>query len=103
MLGDMRLDKYRGDIRVEPYGKQHRGKLNGVLAEHARLVGDGEGVQVDNAMKHVVVMLPRDPIAESAQIVAQVNVASGLDARKYASHGATLVQVAQRAQDISAL
>ena len=66
MFRDMRLDKNRGDIRVEPYGKEHRGKLNGVFTEHTRLVGDGEGMQVDNAMENVIVMLPRDPVAESA-------------------------------------
>jgi hypothetical protein len=59
-------------------------------------------MQVDNAMEHVVVMLPGYPVAESAQIVAQVYIASRLNARKYASHGATLVQGRQRAQDISA-
>jgi hypothetical protein len=99
----MGLNKNRCDLWVKPHSKQHGGKLNRVLAKYAWLVSDGERVQVDNAVEHVVIMLSRNPIAESAEVVAQMNVAGWLNARKYASHGATLVQAAQRAQDISAL
>jgi hypothetical protein len=94
------LNKHRGDLWVKTNSKQHGGEFNCVFSKQARLVGNGEGMQVDNAVEHVVVMLSRNPIAESAEVVAQMNVASWLNARKYASHGATLVQAAQRAQDI---
>jgi hypothetical protein len=96
------LNKHCGDLWVETNRKQHGGKFNCVFTKHARLVSNGEGMQVDNAVEHVVGMLTRNPIAESAEVVAQMNVAGWLNARKYASHGATLVQAAQRAQDISA-
>jgi hypothetical protein len=59
-------------------------------------------VQVDDAVENVVGMLSRNPIAESAEVVAQMNIASWLNAGKYASHDVTLVQSRQRAQDISA-
>ena len=58
MLGDMGLNKNRCDLWVKPHSKQHGGKFNRVLAKYAWLVGDGERVQVDNAVENVVGMLP---------------------------------------------
>jgi len=62
------------------------------LSEDARGIGDGECVQVDDAVKDVVVVLTRDPIAQCTQIIAEMDFASRLDAGKDSGHATTLVQ-----------
>ncbi len=64
------------------------------MSEDARGIGDGQCMQVDDAVKDVVVVLTRDPIAECTQIIAEVDFTSRLDTRKDSGHATTLVQTA---------
>jgi hypothetical protein len=59
----MTLNENCGDLRIEPYRKQYCRQLERLLAEHSWSIGDCERVQVDDAVKNVVCVLTRDPIA----------------------------------------
>ncbi len=52
----------------------------------------GEAVEVDDAVQRLVgggrVLLRRHPVLHRAQVVAQMDLAGGLDAREHARHGA---------------
>ena len=78
----MTLGEHRGDVGVEADGEQHRSGLERGCANDVRLVGDGQCVQVDDAVECVAVMLPGYPLAERPQVVAEVEVAGWLDARQ---------------------
>ncbi len=58
------------------------------LADHARRLGDGERVQVDDAVERVAEVLVVGPVPQRTQVVAEVDVTGRLDAREHAGHGA---------------
>jgi hypothetical protein len=47
-------------------------------------------MQVDNAMKGVAFVLANDPIAQSPEIIAQMDDSGGLDTRQDARHGSRI-------------
>jgi hypothetical protein len=51
------LHKHGCDIRVEPNSKQHGGKIEGLLTDDAWGVCDCEGVEVNDSVKDVSVVL----------------------------------------------
>ena len=51
-----------GNLRVEADGKKDRGQVQGALAEDSWLVRHGEGMEVDDAVVHVSLMLTSDPV-----------------------------------------
>ena len=57
-----------------------------VLAQVGRLLPQGDGVQVDHAEDAIVVLLHPDPVPHGAQVVAEVELVSWLDAGKNAIH-----------------
>jgi len=87
---DMALHKNRRNIRIQTDGEQHRCQLQSIRADQARLFSDRQRMQVDDAVKNVGFVLAVDPISQGSQIVAKVNLASGLNARQNASHATTL-------------
>ena len=55
----------------------------------AQLVGilrQGQRVQIDDAEDALEVVLQRDPVADRAEIIAEMQIAGGLDAGKNAVH-----------------
>jgi hypothetical protein len=91
---DVALNKHSRNFGVKTHGEEHGGQLNGGLTQDSGLLGNGEGMEVDNAVENIAVVLARDPIDQSAQMVAKVDRTSGLDARKDAGHAETLVPTA---------
>ena len=87
MLGDVALHEHRGDVGIEADGEQDRRQLDGALADDAGFLGDGQGVEVDDAVEHVVLVLPGDPVAQRSEVAAEVGVAGGLDAGQDSGHG----------------
>lgn len=85
------LDKDSRDIGVKANSKEHGGELNCLLAKNSGGLGHGESVEINNAMKDIAVVLPRDPVDERAQMVAQVDRTGGLDAGKNTWHAQTLL------------
>ena len=87
VLGHVALHEHRGDVGIEADREQHRRQLDRGLADHAGLLGDGQRVQVDDAVERVALVLAVDPVAQRPQVVAEVDVTGGLDARQHAGHG----------------
>lgn len=59
----MGLHEDRGDVRVESDGKEDRRQVQRAFTEYVGLVGDGKGMEVDDAVVHVRFVLARHPIA----------------------------------------
>jgi hypothetical protein len=82
------LHEHGRHIGVEADGEQHRRQPHGRIADDARFLCHGQGVQVDDSMKRIGIVLAVHPIAQCPQIVAEMDFAGGLDARQDAGHGA---------------
>ena len=88
VLDDVALHEDRGDVGIEADRVHHRRQAQRVVADHARRLGDGERVQVDDAVERVAVVLVVGPVPQRPQVVAEVDVAGRLDAREHAGHAA---------------
>ena len=67
-------------LRIEARREQDRGEVERLLAEVVGVVVDRDRVQVDDAEEALAALLRRRVLAESADQVAEVLVARGLDA-----------------------
>ena len=70
----------RAAIGVEAGGEQVEGGVEGAAAAARPGRFQGQGVQVDDAVEGVVVVLVGHPLANRAEVVAEVEVPAGLDA-----------------------
>ena len=86
MLVHVALDEDGADLGVEPGREEPRRRLERASPQQRRIVLEGEGVQVDDAEEGVVVVLVRHPLAEGAEVVADVRRAGRLDAREDPLH-----------------
>ena len=86
VLGHVALDEQRATRRVDPDREQPGGKVERPVCKGRRIVLDRKCVKVDDAVEGVVDVLVRDPVAQSAQIIAQMDVPRGLHARKNPAH-----------------
>ena len=75
------------DLGVEAGRDQDLRELEDLGPQLGRVLRDREGVQVDDAVDRVVVVLLRDPAPHRTQVVAEVDIAGGLDAGEHAGHG----------------
>lgn len=82
----MTLHENGGHVGVESDGEEHGRQFDGLIAEDMGRLGDGERMQVDDAVVHVALVLTADPIDERTQIVAQMDGAGRLDAGEDAWH-----------------
>ena len=89
VLGDVALDEERADLRVEAGGEQVDRGLHRARPEHGRVDLERQGVEVDDAVERVVVVLVGHPLADGAQVVPQMEITGRLHARKDPGHGAT--------------
>ena len=80
MLRKVALYEYGCHIGVETDGKKHRGQRQCLVAEHSGAFGHGECMQVDDAVKHIILVLARNPVAQCTEEVAKMDMAGGLDA-----------------------
>ena len=64
MFRHVTLDEDRGDVWVEPDGKQDGAEFKCVGSQNSGFVGDGKRVKVDNSMENVVSALAFDPLLE---------------------------------------
>ena len=88
VLHDVALHEHRGDIGIEPDGEQHGRQPHRGLTDHTRLLGDRQGMKIDDPVERVGVVLPGHPVAQGPQVVAEMYFSGGLDARQHAGHGA---------------
>ena len=75
-------------VRVDAGRQQHRRHLARLLRKLLWVLPLGDRVQVDHAVDALVAVLQRDPVADCAEIVAQMGDAGRLDAGEHAFHGA---------------
>ena len=90
MLGDVGLAEEDAAIRVEPGGEQDRHRVVHPFAKLGRILGDGERVEVDDAVDRLAAVLPLDVLADRPDVVAEVLAPRGLDAAEdpfLAGHG----------------
>ena len=79
MLGHMALHEDGGHFGVETDREERRSQFEGARAQNAGAIGHGEGMQVDDATKSIAFMLANDPIAQGAEVIAQMDDTGGLD------------------------
>ena len=70
VLVDVALDEQDATRRVKPGRKQQGGHRQSGLGQLFRVAGDGQGMQVDDAVKGVVAVLEINPPAQCPQVVA---------------------------------
>ena len=70
-----------------PAASRSRAVVEGPAAQLGRVDLQGQGVEVDDAVEGVVVVLVGHPVANGAQVVPQMEVAAGLDAGEDSGHG----------------
>ena len=77
----MALDEGNALLWVNAAGKHQRIGGQGVVFQLLRVLTDGDGVLVDNAVCAIIFVLKQSPVFNSAQVVAQGESAAGrLDA-----------------------
>jgi hypothetical protein len=72
MGGHVRLDEEGGALDVDAGGEVLRGGAPGAPLQGFRVLGHGDGVQVDHAVDGIVLILEGDPVHERAEVVAEV-------------------------------
>ena len=81
VLAHVGLAEEDAALGVEAGGEQDRGRVVEALAQLGRVVGDGDRVQVDDAVdRRVAAVLALDVLADRADVVAEVLAAGRLDA-----------------------
>ncbi len=83
MLRHLALQVEQRPIRIDAHREQDLGRIEPVFVQLPRVTRNGERVQVDDAVDRLVLVLQRDPVAEGAEIVADVHVPGGLNAREH--------------------
>ena len=91
MAADRRLIEYNAVCGIDPRCNVCCGYFSSRLPQRGWVLRNRDRVQIDDAKDAVVVVLHSHPIADSAQIVAQVQVTRGLNSTEYA--------IGRRAQD----
>src|SRR5204862_328491 len=89
MLRHVRLHEHDRPLRVEPGGEQPDRHVDRALRQGRGVVGLRDGVQVNHAEETVVLVLQANPVLDRAEIVADVQLARGLDTGEDARHGLT--------------
>ena len=74
-------------LGVDPRAHQHHGVMEAQVAQPGRVVGHGERVEVDDGKEAVGLVLARHPVPERAEVVPELRVPRGLDARQHSGHG----------------
>src|SRR5205085_948543 len=90
MGADRALIEDDAALGVDPGGDIGGCDLAGRLAQFVGVLRQGQRVQIDDAEDAFVIVLQRDPVADRAEIVAEMQIAGRLDARKNSVHGASI-------------
>ena len=85
VLGHGRLHEQRRAVGIDAAGQHVDRHLAHPPRHLGRLVGLRDGVVVDDAIEAAVLVLQLDPGADGAQVVAEVQLARGLDPEKTVS------------------
>src|SRR2546422_1652455 len=99
----MRLDEHNRAFGIEARRVQSDGHVDGPLGEARRVVGLRDGVQVHDREQAIMLVLQLDPVLDGAEVVADVQLARGLDAGKDACHGVTTYDCGARPRKVREL
>ena len=91
MAGDLALVEDDVLLRVDAGGDEGRRHLARVLGQLGRVLEHGDGVQIDHAIKALVLGLERHEFGDGAEIIAEMEVARRLHAREDAGLGLGLL------------
>jgi hypothetical protein len=83
VLGHLTLHVDERPGRVEPNGQEDLGGFEALSVQVRRCDRHGDGVQVDDAIDGLVLVLEPYPVSERPEIVADVHVARRLDAGEH--------------------
>jgi hypothetical protein len=79
---NIRLHKNRRHVGIDADGDIDARQFTCLGRQDFRILREGDGVQVHDAEKTLVIVLQRDPVAQRAQVISQMNVTRGLGATK---------------------
>ncbi len=82
MLGDVGLHEQHALLGIDAGGQEAHGHVQGAGGQLVHLVRLGDGVIVHDADEALVLILERHPVLDGAQVVAEVQLARGLDTGK---------------------
>ena len=91
MAGDLALVEDDVLLRVDAGGDEGGRHLARVLGQLGRVLEHGDGVQIDHAIKALVLGLERHEFGDGAEIIAEMEVARRLHAREDAGLGLGLL------------
>ena len=77
VLRHVALDEQGADLGIQTERQQSRRRVEGAGAQHRRLDVQRQGVQVDQAVERVVLVLERHPVAEGTEVAAQMEIPEG--------------------------
>src|SRR6185312_2624606 len=76
-------------LGIDAGGDIRRRDLARRLAQLVGILRLGQRVQIDDTEDAVVIVLQRDPVADRAEIITEMQIAGRLDAGKNSVHGAS--------------
>ena len=82
MFGDLTLVEHDILSGIDAAGEECRGDLADRERQFARILPDGDGVQVDDAVDAIKTILQLDKALDGAEIIAEMEIASRLHAGK---------------------
>src|SRR5689334_4906009 len=86
-------------LGVDAGGDIRGGDLARRMAQLRRVLRLGQRVQIDDAEDALVIVLQRDPVADRAEIIAEMKIAGRLNAGKNAVHRTSISKVASALAD----
>ena len=89
-------------VGVDARGDEGRGHLVRVVGELVGVLEHGDGVEIDHAIKAVMLGLQRHEFGDGAEIVAEMQIARGLHAREHAGLACLHCQPLLRRQRLDA-
>jgi hypothetical protein len=86
MFRHVRLNEDDGDFRIDACGEIDAREVARFLREQFRVLRQSDRVEVDDAEETFVLVLEFDPVAQRAEVVAEVDVAGRLCAAENSFH-----------------
>lgn len=93
MFVDVALDEHGGHVGIQAHSEEHRGQFDGLRSDNSGLFDGGEGMQVDDSVENIAIVLTGDPIDEGTEVISQMDSAGGLDAGQDAGHPAKVADL----------
>jgi len=90
MLRDVALDENCGHVGIETDSEQSCCQFESLRSDNSRSIRRGQSVKIDDSVESVVLRLSEDPLPQGSEIVAQMNLACGLDAGQDTGHSPRL-------------